>query len=434
MLKQQIIKFCTLCLLLFSVTACAEPEQNKTKPLVQPESATSHLSTLVLGSGCFWGAEKFYESLDGVVDAVSGYADGQGIEPTYQAITQAKNRFNDNNYAEVVKVTYNTDMISTEDLIKHFFELHDPTQRNRQGNDVGTQYRSILLTTTESQLAIAKSLRDAYQEQLTAAGYGEIQTEIKALDQFNPAEEYHQDYIAKNPNGYCPDHSTGVTFIDSPGGDKAVAEVDNSELLTGKKIVVLEADGYCPYCEKFRADVSEDYQGDIPLVYRTAKQLEGLEIETPTWATPTIYFLDDGAETFAKQGYMTAQEFYKALGAFKLGDSEAYKVAFAEGTDNRFCKQYDLFKNTPPGVFVDKLSGEPLFDTEHRFNSGTGWLSFTQPVKDSVIEKPDHSLGMVRTEVIAKTSGIHLGHVFDDGPNGQPRYCINATVLDFVAR
>ncbi|MCW8869641.1 MAG: peptide-methionine (S)-S-oxide reductase MsrA, partial [Proteobacteria bacterium] len=193
MLKQQIIKFCTLCLLLFSVTACAEPEQNKTKPLVQPESATSHLSTLVLGSGCFWGAEKFYESLDGVVDAVSGYADGQGIEPTYQAITQAKNRFNDNNYAEVVKVTYNTDMISTEDLIKHFFELHDPTQRNRQGNDVGTQYRSILLTTTESQLAIAKSLRDAYQEQLTAAGYGEIQTEIKALDQFNPAEEYHQD-------------------------------------------------------------------------------------------------------------------------------------------------------------------------------------------------------------------------------------------------
>jgi len=434
MLKQQIIKFSTLCLLLFSVTACAEPEQNKTKPLVQPESATSHLSTLVLGSGCFWGAEKFYESLDGVVDAVSGYADGQGIEPTYQAITQAKNRFNDNNYAEVVKVTYNTDMISTEDLIKHFFELHDPTQRNRQGNDVGTQYRSILLTTTESQLAIAKSLRDAYQEQLTAAGYGEIQTEIKALDQFNPAEEYHQDYIAKNPNGYCPDHSTGVTFIDSPGGDKAVAEVDNSELLTGKKIVVLEADGYCPYCEKFRADVSEDYQGDIPLVYRTAKQLEGLEIETPTWATPTIYFLDDGAETFAKQGYMTAQEFYKALGAFKLGDSEAYKVAFAEGTDNRFCKQYDLFKNTPPGVFVDKLSGEPLFDTEHRFNSGTGWLSFTQPVKDSVIEKPDHSLGMVRTEVIAKTSGIHLGHVFDDGPNGQPRYCINATVLDFVAR
>jgi len=319
-------------------------------------------------------------------------------------------------------------------LIKHFFELHDPTQKNRQGNDVGTQYRSILLSTEDDQLTVAKKLRDDYQKQLTAAGYGEIQTIIKPLQKFNVAEEYHQDYIAKNPNGYCPDHSTGVTFIDSPSQKEQVAVVDNAALKDGKAILILEADGYCPYCEKFREDVSEDYQGDIPLVYRTAKQLKGLTIKTPTWATPTIYFLDDGKEEFAKQGYMTAKEFYKALGAFKLGDTEAYKVAFAEGTDNRFCQQYDLFKDTPPGVFVDKLSGEPLFDTNHRFNSGTGWLSFTEPVKDSVVEKPDHSLGMVRTEVIAKTSGIHLGHVFDDGPNGQPRYCINATVLDFVAR
>ncbi|KAA3651482.1 MAG: peptide methionine sulfoxide reductase, partial [Proteobacteria bacterium] len=286
----------------------------------------------------------------------------------------------------------------------------------------------------DSQLKLAKSLRDEYQKQLTAAGFGQIQTTIKPLDKFYPAEDYHQDYIAKNPNGYCPDHSTGVTFSDSPSVPKTVAEVDNSALLTGQSIVVLEADGYCPYCEKFRKDVSEAYQGDIPLVYRTAKQLQDLDIETPTWATPTIYFLEDGQETFAKQGYMAAKEFYKALGAFKLGDSEAYKVAFAEGTDNRFCKQYDLFKDTPPGVFVDKLSGEPLFDTEHRFNSGTGWLSFTQPVEGAVVEQADHSLGMVRTEVIAKTSGIHLGHVFDDGPNGHPRYCINATVLDFVAR
>lgn len=434
MFNQQLIKLCTTCLLLFSVTACAEPEQNKTKPVAEPESATSHLSTIVLGSGCFWGAEKYYENLDGVVDAVSGYADGEGIEPNYRAITQAKNRFNENNYAEVVEVTYNTNMISTEDLIKHFFELHDPTQKNRQGNDVGTQYRSILLTTDESQLKAANQLRSEYQRQLSSAGYGEIQTIIKPLQKFHPAEEYHQDYIAKNPNGYCPDHSTGVVFADSPKREKSLAKVDNSELLTGKSILVLEAYGYCPYCEKFRADVSEDYQSDIPLVYRTAKQLQGLKIDTPTWATPTIYFLEDGEETFAKQGYMTAKEFYKALGTFKLGDSEAYKVAFAEGTDNRFCKQYDLFKDTPPGVFVDKLSGEPLFDTDYRFNSGTGWLSFTQPVEDSVIEKPDHSLGMVRTEVVAKISGIHLGHVFDDGPNGQPRYCINATVLDFVAR
>lgn len=435
MSNQNYLKISTVLLMLTSLLACADVDKKITnKKITTPEAATSHVNTLVLGSGCFWGAEKFYESLDGVIDAVSGYADGQGVAPTYRAITQAQNRFNDNNFAEVVKVSYNRNQLSSDDLIKHFFELHDPTQKNRQGNDIGTQYRSILLTTDEEQLKLAKNLRDEYQKQLTAAGYGRIQTIIKPLDTFYPAEEYHQDYIAKNPNGYCPDHSTGVTFRDSPGQKKAVTQVDNDALLTGKAIMVLEADGYCPYCEKFRKDVSENYQGDIPLVYRTAKQLKDLDIETPTWATPTIYFLEDGQETFAKQGYMSAKEFYKALGAFKLGDSEAYKVAFAEGTDNRFCKQYDLFKDTPPGVFTDKLSGEPLFDTEHRFDSGTGWLSFTKPVEDSVIEKPDHSLGMVRTEVIAKTSGIHLGHVFDDGPNGQPRYCINATVLDFVAR
>ena len=423
-----------LAVLLWSLTACSTQAESTDNPSASPAEATRHEAVLVLGSGCFWGAEKYYENLDGVIDAVSGYADGRGIAPNYRAITQAKNRFNENNYAEVVKVSYNTQLLSTEDLIKHFFELHDPTQKNRQGNDIGTQYRSIVLTTDDEQLSLAKKLRDDYQKQLTAAGYGEIQTILKPLKKFHQAEEYHQDYIAKNPNGYCPDHSTGVTFVDSPTVKKTVAEVDNSELLTGKTILVLEADGYCPYCEKFREDVSEDYQGDIPLVYRTASQLDGLTIETPTWATPTIFFLEDGREQFAKQGYMTAKEFYKALGAFKLGDSEAYQVAFAEGTDNRFCKQYDLFKDTPPGVFVDKLSGEPLFDTDYRFDSGTGWLSFTQPVKDSVIEQPDHSLGMVRTEVVAKTSGIHLGHVFDDGPNGQPRYCINATVLDFVAR
>lgn len=421
-------------LLTLSLVACAETSQNSQSQQAAIESvASNHLSTLVLGSGCFWGAEKYYENLNGVIDAVSGYADGRGLEANYKTITQAKNRFNEDNFAEVVEVHFNADVISAETLIKHFFELHDPTQKNRQGNDVGTQYRSILLTTDEEQLDTAEKLRDAYQQQLSAAGFGEIQTVIKPLEQFYPAEKYHQDYLAKNPNGYCPDHSTGVKFMDSPIVNKTV-QVDNSGLLKGKAILILEAEGYCPYCEKFRADVSEAYQGDIPLVYRTALQLDGLTLETGTWATPTIFFLEQGKEQFAKQGYLSAKEFYKALGAFKLGDSEAYKVAFAEDTDNRFCQQYDLFKDTPPGVFIDKLSGEPLFDTDDRFNSGTGWLSFTQPVEDAVIEQPDNSFGMRRTEIIAKTSGIHLGHVFNDGPNGQPRYCINATVLDFVER
>ena len=131
---------------------------------------------------------------------------------------------------------------------------------------------------------------------------------------------------------------------------------------------------------------------------------------------------------------MCIRDSYKALGFFKLGNSEAFNVAFNEGTDSRFCKEYELFKNTPDGKFVDKLSGEPLFDTKDRFNSRTGWLSFTRPIKGSVYELPDYSYGMIRTEVRSKSSDIHLGHVFDDGPNGLPRYCINATVLEFVPR
>ncbi|MDB4043257.1 peptide-methionine (S)-S-oxide reductase MsrA [Gammaproteobacteria bacterium] len=394
------------------------------------DDATSHSEKIILGSGCFWGAEKGYEAMPGVIDAVSGYADGNGVRPTYREITKLKNKFNVNNHAEVVEVTYNTNLISTEELLMHYFESHDPTQINKQGNDVGTQYRSIILYSTDQQKQAVDQVLGSYQGLLTAAGYGEIATLVKPIQKFYKAEKYHQDYIAKNPNGYCPDHSTGVRFARS---DKSPAQ-DNSKIAQGKSIVVIEPEGYCPYCEKFKAKVTNNYLGSVPLVYRLASQLDGLTIDSPTWATPTILFLEEGKEVFGHQGYMSPKDFYQALGYFKLGDSEAYKVAFQEGTDARFCKEYEIFKNTPDGVFVDKLSGAPLFDTRDRFNSSTGWLSFTKPVEGSVFTRPDNSYGMRRTEIRSTTSNIHLGHVFPDGPNGMPRYCINATVLEFVKR
>ena len=396
----------------------------------QSNQSTSHLERIVLGSGCFWGAEKGYEALPGVVDAVSGYADGYGVRPSYREITKFINKFNPNNHAEVVEVTYNKNIISTKDLLEHYFESHDPTQLNQQGNDIGTQYRSIILYTNKEQQRTAEKLIFEYQQLLTKSGYGQIATVVKSLDEFFRAETYHQDYIAKNPNGYCPDHSTGIRFAK----DDPIERKDNSELLKGKNIVVIEPQGYCPYCEKFKALVAENYQGSIPIHFRLALQLDSLQIDTPTWATPTIIFLEEGKEIFAHQGYMSPKEFYKALGFFKLGDSEAYEVAFEDGTDARFCKEYEIFKNTPDGVFVDKLSGAPLFDTRDRFNSGTGWLSFTKPVDGSVYRRADNSYGMRRIEIRSKTSDIHLGHVFPDGPNGLPRYCINATVLEFKNR
>ena len=115
------------------------------------ENHTSHLETIILGSGCFWGAEKGYEALEGVEDAVSGYADGYGINPTYRDITKYKNKYKRNNFAEVVKVTFNNEIISLRSLLEHYYESHDPTQLNRQGNDIGTQYRSTILYTKASQ-------------------------------------------------------------------------------------------------------------------------------------------------------------------------------------------------------------------------------------------------------------------------------------------
>ena len=394
----------------------------------EPAAATENIQTIVLGAGCFWGVEKRYQALPGVLDAESGYADGQ-VAPNYRTITQQRNRFNPNNHAEVVKVTYNANAISVDTLIQAFYEQHDPTQGNRQGNDIGTQYRSVILTTSPPQPAVAERLTEDYQDLLTTAGYGDITTQIKPLEQFYSAEEYHQDYLAKNPDGYCPDHSTGVRF-DSE--EKSI--VDNEPLLDGKQIVIVDAEFYCPYCEKFKAEVANDYQGSIPMSYRFAHQLTGLTVNSPTWATPTIIFLEDGSEVFAHQGFLSSEDFYRALGAFKLGQSEAYNVAFNEGTDAAFCKAYDLFKDTPDGQFVDALSGAPLFDTRHRFNSSTGWLSFTKPVDGSVTEHADNRYGMRRTELRSASTGIHLGHVFDDGPNGQLRYCINATVLEFIPR
>ena len=168
------------------------------------ENKTSHLETIVLGSGCFWGAEKGYESLNGVYDAVSGYSDGFGIRPSYREITKFKNRFNDNNFAEVVEVTFNRQVISLESILQHFYEQHDPTQLNRQGNDIGTQYRSIILYNNDLQREIIDKVTNEFQELLLTAGYVKIQTQIKPLDRFYKAEEYHCDYYKKNINApYC---------------------------------------------------------------------------------------------------------------------------------------------------------------------------------------------------------------------------------------
>jgi peptide methionine sulfoxide reductase msrA/msrB len=398
---------------------------------------------IVFAAGCFWGVEKHFANLDGVNEVVVGYTGGSYVDPTYEKVLQHRNSgkrsFWDKllgrnktavvNHTEAVKVSYDPAKISTETLIKSFWEVHDPTQVNRQGNDVGNNYRSGLYWTTREQKRIALQTRDTYQQLLRQKGYGTIVTEIKKLKKFYPAEEYHQDYLTKNPGGYCPNHATGVRFVPA-------SNVSTAKVLTpkgGKEIIVVEAPN-CPYCEQFKQDVVRHYQGSIPLRSAMEEQLKDFQLNTKIVGSPVLFFIKDGREVSSHHGYLSPKEFYKSLGAFKLGkNDEAYRVAFNQGTDSRFCKKYDLFKNTPDGVFVDKLSGEPLFDTKERFNSGTGWLSFYKAIDGATVEHEDFSHGMHRIEVHAKTSGIHLGHVFP-WEDGKRRFCINATVLEFVPR
>jgi peptide-methionine (S)-S-oxide reductase len=164
------------------------------------------LEQAVFGLGCFWGAERLFWELDGVYTTAVGYAGGHTPNPTYEEVCSTRT-----GHTEAVLVVFDPAVISYEQLLKVFWEEHDPTQGNRQGNDVGTQYRSAIYYATPEQEAAARTTRDAYQERLKAAGYGDITTEIAPLGEFFYAEDYHQQYLYKVPNGYCPVHSTGVS-------------------------------------------------------------------------------------------------------------------------------------------------------------------------------------------------------------------------------
>jgi peptide-methionine (S)-S-oxide reductase len=165
--------------------------------------------TAIFGLGCFWGAEKDFWQLPGVVTTAVGYAGGPTPNPTYEEVCTGRT-----GHAEVVLVAYDPARISYEQLLKTFWEAHDPTQGMRQGNDMGTSYRSIILTADDEQRAAAEASRDAYQAMLTKAGYGPITTEIAPAGPFFYAEDYHQQYLDRNPRGYCPNHATGVTLPD----------------------------------------------------------------------------------------------------------------------------------------------------------------------------------------------------------------------------
>ena len=173
-------------------------------PLVGPWPATCE--ALVVGMGCFWGAERKFWQAPGVYSTSVGYAGGATPHPSYEQVCSGRT-----GHTEVVMVVFDTAATSLEAMLRVFWENHNPTQGNRQGNDIGTQYRSAIYFSNDAQRAAAEASRELFQRELTAAGFGAITTEIAPLEEYFYAEEYHQQYLGKNPNGYCGMGGTGVS-------------------------------------------------------------------------------------------------------------------------------------------------------------------------------------------------------------------------------
>lgn len=395
--------------------------------------------SIVLGMGCFWGAEKRMGELPGVVDVESGYANGE-ISGDYQSVlmleaARKRGLTDKRNHAEVVKVSFDPAKVGLETVLARFWESHDPTQGDRQGNDVGSNYRSAVYTTSERQRTAALKTRDAYQAALKQAGRGAITTEIAPLTRYFRAEEYHQDYLKKNPDGYCGLGGTGVRY---PGA-AARSAVDKPEhkpldaktLDSRRQLIVFEADD-CAFCKQFEAEVLGHWQSEVAVARTLSPQPPaGWTLEKALFATPTMVLFENGKEVSRFTGWNGDKpRFWKWLG-FHLLTPAQQKIAFEQGTERPGSGSH--LDEKRPGTFVDPLTGAPLFRSDAKFDSGTGWPSFFNPLPGALTEHVQFSGRARLVEVRSASSGIHLGHVFDDGPppTGK-RYCINGNVLKFV--
>lgn len=386
--------------------------------------------SIILGMGCFWGAEMRMNTLPGILDVEAGYANGTREADGLPASEQSK--------AEVVKVVFDPQKTRLEAVLAHFWENHDPTQGNRQGNDIGSEYRSAIFVRDEAQLKIAIATRNVYQSALTKAGYPAITTEISRLRSYRRAAEYHQDYLKRNPGGYCGRGGTGVRYSDhlpNSLGKHADQirpdERDDAAMNYQRQLIVFEASD-CVYCKQFKTEILDHWQAEVAFARTTRlKPPSGWNLEKPLFATPTIVLFEKGREVSRFTGYLgDKQRFWKWLG-FHLLSPAQQKIAFEQGTEIPGTGSH--LDEKRPGTFVDPITGAALFRSDTKFDSGSGWPSFFSPIPGALTEHVDVSHGMRRVEVRSASSGIHLGHVFDDGPppSGK-RYCINGNVLKFV--
>jgi len=300
------------------------------------------MAEIYLAGGCFWGMEKYIASVRGVQATEVGYANGKTANPTYEEVCR-----NDTGHAETVKVVYDASIVPLDFLLELYYSAVDPTSVNRQGGDAGTQYRTGIYYVDEPDFPIIKQSILKLQKRFDKP----IAIEVKPLENFYSAEDYHQKYLDKNPGGYC--HIKPEKF------EKAANAVVNPA-------------GY-----------------SVPNAEVLQKKLNEMQ--------------------------------------FAVTQKSATEPPFR----NEF---YDHYQQ---GIYVDITSGEPLFSSSDKFESGCGWPSFSKPIDPNVVrEKSDMTHGMVRTEVRSRVGDAHLGHVFNDGPKekGGLRYCINSASLRFVPK
>lgn len=300
------------------------------------------MSEIYLAGGCFWGLEKYLASIRGVESTRVGYANGRTQYPSYEEVC-----YNNTGHAETVRVVYDSRVMPLEFLLELYYEAIDPVSINRQGPDMGVQYRTGIYYISETDLPVIKHSFDQLQKRYTKP----IAIEVKPLENFTLAEDCHQKYLDKNPGGYC--HISRGKFKKASGA--LVNPID-----------------YPPAePEKLRQTLSKTQ----------------------------------------------------------------YEVTRHNATEPPF--QNEFWQFFRPGIYVDITTGEPLFASTDKFESGCGWPSFSKPIDPNVIrEKKDNSHGMLRTEVRSRLGNIHLGHVFNDGPRarGGMRYCINSASLRFIPK
>ena len=322
------------------------------EPPTSQGAAAPRVREIYLAGGCFWGVSAFLKRLPGVASCAVGYANGlpEVENPSYEEVCSGRTRC-----AETVRAEYDPRTLPLPLLLEGFLSIIDPTSLNRQGGDVGTQYRTGIYWTDP---ADEQPVRDALyrlQRRLFAEGRGRVAVEALPLSSFWPAEEYHQDYLDKNPGGYC--------------------HVDLGA------------------AERFVASHERDFQ-----------------IAAAGYERPDDEAIERDLDPLA----------------FEVTQHAATERPWSSELDGQFRR----------GIYVDRVTGQPLFASADKFESGCGWPAFARPIAESaLVERADATIpGRPRVEVRSSVGGSHLGHVFEDGPEelGGLRYCINGAALEFV--